>query len=124
MDYPAPRDSRRTKSTPASRYTNSPQTHPSKLSGRLSVPDYPSHFLVKKVTDAGTFRFQHKLLANSLVDQHVGSEETDDGLWSIYFNIVLLAKLDKRYNIMRGSPDVLPHVAGQFRYRYSWLFTA
>jgi transposase InsO family protein len=38
----------------------------------------------------GTFRFQHKLLyiANSLVDQHIGLDETDDGIWSIYFNTV------------------------------------
>jgi transposase InsO family protein len=86
--------------TPASRYTISPRTYPSKL----PIPEYPLHFLVKKVTDAGTFRFQHKLLyiANSLVDQHIGLEETDDGIWSIYFNTVLLATLDERDYIIRG----------------------
>ncbi len=58
----------------------------------------------KKVTDAGTFRFQKRLLyiANSLVDQHIGLEETDDGVWSIYFNTVLLATLDERDYIIRG----------------------
>jgi transposase InsO family protein len=62
------------------------------------------HFLVKKVTDAGTFRFQKRLLylANSLVDQHIGLEETDDGVWSIYFNTILLATLDERDYIIRG----------------------
>jgi hypothetical protein len=37
------------------------------------------------VTDAGTFRFQQRLLyiANALVDQHIGLEETDDA-WAIY----------------------------------------
>lgn len=86
--------------TPASPYTISPRAYPSKL----PIPEYPLHFLVKKVTDAGPFRFQHKLLyiANSLVDQHIGLEETDDGVWSIYFNTVLLATLDERDYINRG----------------------
>jgi hypothetical protein len=66
---------------------------------------------VKKVTDAGTFRFQRRVLyiANSLVDQHIGLEETDDGIWSIYFNSILLATLDERDYILRGdTPPVLP----------------
>jgi hypothetical protein len=42
----------------------------------------PGHFLAKRVTDAGTFRFQHRLvyIANALVDQWIGLEETDDGV--------------------------------------------
>ena len=40
--------------TPASRYAASPQPYPE----RLPVPEYPGHFIVKRVTDAGTFRFQ------------------------------------------------------------------
>jgi hypothetical protein len=53
---------------------------------------------LKKITTGGTFRFQHKLLylANSLVDHRIGLEETDDGLWFIHFNTVLLATLDER----------------------------
>jgi putative transposase len=86
--------------TPASRYTASRQPYPA----RLPVLEYPGHFLVKRVTDAGTFRFQHRLLyiANALVDQHIGLEETDDGVWSIYFNTVLIATLDEREYIIRG----------------------
>jgi hypothetical protein len=59
---------------------------------------------VKRVTDAGTFRFQHRLLyiANALVDQWIGLEETDDGVWGIHFNQVLLATLDERDFIIRG----------------------
>jgi hypothetical protein len=40
---------------------------------------------VKRVIDAGTFRFQHRLLyiANSLVNQHIGLEEADDGVWDL-----------------------------------------
>ena len=68
------------------------------------MPEYPGHFLVKRVTDAGTFRFQQRLLyiANALVNQHIGLEETDDGVWAIYFNTVLLATLDERDFVIRG----------------------
>jgi putative transposase len=86
--------------TPASRYAASPRPYP----GRLPVLEYPGHFLVKRVTDAGTFRFQQRLLyiANGLVDQFIGLEETGDGVWSIYFNAVLIATLDERDYIIRG----------------------
>ena len=86
--------------TPASHYTESPRPYPS----RLPVPQYPGHFVVKKITTGGTFRFHYKLLyiANSLVDQHIGLEETDDGIWSIFFNTVLIATLNERDYIIRG----------------------
>ena len=86
--------------TPASHYTESPRPYPS----RLPVLEYPGHFVVKKITTGGTFRFHYKLLyvANSLVNQHIGMEETDDGVWSIYFNTVLIATLDERDYIIRG----------------------
>lgn len=86
--------------TPASRYRPSPRVYPT----NLPTPEYPGHFLVKRVTDAGTFRFQQRLLyiANALVDQQIGLEETDDGVWAIYFNTVLIATLDERDYIIRG----------------------
>jgi transposase InsO family protein len=86
--------------TPASHYTASPRAYPR----QLPQLEYPGHFLVKKVTTAGTFRFQRKLLyiANSLVDQPIGLEETDDGIWAIYFNTVLIGTMDERDYIIRG----------------------
>ena len=59
---------------------------------------------MKKITTAGTFRFGPKLLylANALVDQHIGLEETDDGLWAIYFNTVLIGTLTERDYLIRG----------------------
>jgi transposase InsO family protein len=86
--------------TPASRYRASPRPYPA----RLPPPEYPGHFVVKKVTTGGTFRFQRKLLhiASPLVDQQIGLEETDDGIWSIYLNTVLLATMDEREYIIRG----------------------
>ena len=86
--------------TPGSRYAASRRPYPE----RLPTPEYPGHFLVKRVTEAGTFRFQQRLLyiANALVNQHIGLEETDDGVWAIYFNTVLLATLDERDFVIRG----------------------
>jgi transposase InsO family protein len=86
--------------TPASHYQPSPRPYPARLPAQV----YPGHFLVKKITTGGTFRFQHRLLfiASSLTHHHIGLDETDDGIWSIYFNTVLLAKLDERDYIIRG----------------------
>jgi putative transposase len=79
--------------TPASHYRPSPRPYPE----RLPAPEYPGHFLVKKITTGGTFRFRHRLLylASPLVNQHIGLEETDDGIWSIYFYATLLATFDE-----------------------------
>ena len=81
--------------TPASQYDASPRPYPTKL----PAIEYPAHFLVKTVTSAGTFRFgTHRLLylANAMADQPIGLEETDDGIWAIYFNTILLATFDER----------------------------
>lgn len=86
--------------TPASRYRPSSREY----TGVLPPQDYPGHFLVKKITTGGTFRFQRRLLfiANALTDHRIGLEEVDTGIWNIYFNTILLAKLDERDYIIRG----------------------
>ena len=78
---------------PAARYTASPRPYP----GTLPALEYPGHFLVKRVTHAGTIRFQDRLLflANALKEHHVGLEETADGIWSLYLGAVLLGKIDE-----------------------------
>ncbi|MGH7269871.1 MAG: integrase core domain-containing protein [Polyangiaceae bacterium] len=85
--------------TPSSQYTPSPRPFPD----TLPPLEYPGHFLVKRVTNAGTFRLKHKLLfiANALQQHHIGLDETEDGIWSIYFGTVLLAKVDEREMIIR-----------------------
>lgn len=86
--------------TPASQYQSSPRPYPE----RLPSLEYPGHFLVKKITTGGTFRFQNRLLylASPMVGQHIGLEETDDGIWSIHFNTTLLATFDERDYIITG----------------------
>lgn len=86
--------------TPSACYDPSPRPYPE----QLPPLEYPGHFLVKRVTNAGTFRLKNKLLfiANALKQHHIGLEETDDGIWSIYFAAVLIAKVDEREMIIRG----------------------
>jgi hypothetical protein len=79
---------------PSTRYQPSPRP----FANRLPPLEYPGHFIIKRITNAGTFRLKHKLLflANPLRQLHVGLEETDDGVWSIYFGRVLLGRVDER----------------------------
>jgi putative transposase len=79
---------------PAARYTPSPRRYPE----QLPPLEYPGHFVVKRVTNAGTIRFRHRLLfiANALKQHHIGLEEIDGGLWSIYLGTVLLGRIDER----------------------------
>lgn len=85
---------------PASRYAPSPRPYPAPL----PALEYPGHFLVKRVTNAGTFRFKDRLLfiAHALKQHHIGLEEIDSGRWSIYLGAVLLARLDERDYVIRG----------------------
>ncbi len=85
--------------TPASLY------HPSRraYTGTLPPVEYPGHFIVKRVTNAGTIRLKKRLLfiANALKQHPVGLEEVDDGIWSIHFCRVLLGRVDERDYIIR-----------------------
>ena len=85
--------------TPSSQSTASPRPDPE----HLPPLEYPGHCLVKRVTNAGTFRLKHKRLfiANALNQHHLGLDDTDDGIWSIYFGTVLLAKVDERDMVIR-----------------------
>ena len=66
--------------------------------------EYPGHFIVKRITNAGTFRFKRRLLfiANPLKQHTIGLEEVDDGIWSIHFCNVLLGRIDERDYIIRA----------------------
>jgi hypothetical protein len=59
---------------------------------------------VKRVTDAGTIRFQNRLLfiSTALEDYRIGLEEVDDGIWSIWFGTIVLARFDERDYILQA----------------------
>ena len=79
--------------TPSERWKPSPRTYPD----RPPAPEYPGHFHVRLVSKAGTLRFKNKqlFLSQALQSENVGFEETDDGIWSVFFYNTLLGKLDE-----------------------------
>ena len=58
---------------------------------------------VKRESNAGTSRLKLKLLfiASALKQYHVGLEEVDDGICSLYFCSVLLGRIDERDYVIR-----------------------
>jgi transposase InsO family protein len=80
--------------TPASCYTTSTRRWPSSL----PEPNYPAHFETRWVALSGTFKWKNHQLFISQVLGHewIALEEIDDGVWSIYYYDVLLARLDER----------------------------
>lgn len=85
--------------TPASRYAPSKRTY----DGRLPPQHYPGHYIVKRVAAGGNFRLGSDLvfISTALVNHHIGLEEVEDGIWNIYLNDFLLAKIDERDCIVR-----------------------
>ena len=64
---------------------------------KLPTPAHPGYYLVRRVSNAGTFRFQTRQLfiSDTLLQEDIALEETADGIWSIYFYDVLLAQLEE-----------------------------
>jgi putative transposase len=95
--------------TPGSLYRSSLRAY----TGALPTLEYPGHFLVKRVTNAGTIRFKTRLvyLATALKAHRVGLEEVEDGIWSLYFCDVLLGRIDERKAPITGQLGVT-HVPG------------
>lgn len=80
--------------TPVEHWQSSPRPYREKA----SPPEYPGYFSVRLVSNVGTLRFKHKRLfiSEALEHEHVGLEEIDDGIWSVYFYDTLLGKFDER----------------------------
>jgi hypothetical protein len=68
------------------------------MPAKLPARTFPGHYLVRRVSNAGTFRFQPRQLFMSitLLQEDIALEEAADGIWSISFYDVLLARLDAR----------------------------
>jgi putative transposase len=95
--------------TPGALYRPSTRSY----TGVVPTLEYPSHLIVKRVTNAGTIRFKTRLLylSTALRQHRVGLEEVDDGIWSLYFCNVLLGRIDERKALMKGQLGVT-HVPG------------
>ena len=80
--------------TPASRYRPSLRRYPA----YVPDPEYPGHFRILHVNGQGTLYVDGELkyLSSALADERIGMEETDDGVWNIYFCKERLARYDER----------------------------
>jgi putative transposase len=87
--------------TPASRYGPSSREMPSKLPD----PGYSPHVEVRRISSGGAFRFKKKqlFLSAALAGEDVAFEETGDGIWSITFYDVLLARFDERTRTIEAA---------------------
>lgn len=87
--------------TPASLYEPSPRPFPD----RLPQPEYPGHFEVRRVSRNGGIRWKTRWvnISHSLLEEYVGLEEVDDGVWSLYFGSVLLGRFHERTLTLEGA---------------------
>ncbi len=87
--------------TPAERYQPSPRPYPD----RVPEVEYPGHYEVRRVRTDGRIRWQGQFLFLSevLVGESVGLEEIDDGIWSLSFGPLRLARFDQRDRRLQGT---------------------
>jgi transposase InsO family protein len=80
--------------TPASVYEPSPRPMPSKL----TTPDYPAHFEVRKVSDNGGIRWHSDWVNVTylLGGEYIGLEEIAPDVWAVHFGPVPLGWLHTR----------------------------
>jgi putative transposase len=87
--------------TPSDLYTPSPRPFPE----RLPQPEYPGHFEVRLVSRNGGIRWKKSWvnISHSLLEEYVGLEEVDDGIWSLYFGPVLLGRFHEDDLTLHGA---------------------
>ena len=79
---------------PATIYRPSPRPYPESL----PPIEYAGHLETRKVAHNGMMRWQDDriFLSKTLAGEWVALEEIDDGIWSLYYGPVLLARFDER----------------------------
>jgi transposase InsO family protein len=85
---------------PAELYHPSPRPYPAKI----SPLEYPGHFEVRWVRPNGGIKWQGEFLylSEALSGERVGLEEIADGVWTVYFGPLLLARFDERERQLYG----------------------
>lgn len=84
---------------PADDYRVSPRRWPR----RLPAVDYPGHWETRRVAPNGRIEWHRDsiFLSRALVDQTVGLEEVDEGIWTVHFATVPLARWLTRERCLR-----------------------
>jgi len=79
---------------PVTVFASSPRPYPE----TLPPIEYAGHLEIRKVDHSGMIRWKNSrlFLSHTLHGETVGLEEIDDGIWSLYYGQVLLARFDER----------------------------
>lgn len=93
LDYERPHHALDLK-TPADVYEPSQRPMPE----RIPAPEYAAHWEVRRVRTVGTIRFRGReiFVSEVLVNESIALEEVADGVWSVFFYHVLLARFSER----------------------------
>ena len=86
---------------PASFYRNSTRAYPE----REPEMGYPGHYTVHKVCANGCLAWRGRFIfvSSVLAGEPIGLEPTDDGIWSVHFGPVWLARFDEREGRLRDA---------------------
>lgn len=92
--------------TPAEVYVRSSRKYPE----RLEAVEYPSHWEVRTVTNAGlfTWKSQHVFISHALAGQQIGLVEVEEGIWRVSFANQELGILNTLECAKRKTGRVLP----------------
>ena len=84
---------------PATLYAPSRRSLPT----RIPSLEYPGHWEVRLVSCGGYMKWNNRavFLASALAGQNVALEEVDDGLWTVYFATIALARYDERHRTLQ-----------------------
>ena len=71
---------------------------------RIETYDYPAHFLVRRVSRAGTIRMFHNqvFVSNTLQEDYVGLEEVADAVYDLYFCFYQIGRYELQLNKIQG----------------------
>jgi len=81
---------------PGELYQSSSRTMPK----RIERYEYPAHYLVRRVSRAGTIRVFHKqiFVSNTLHEDYVGLEEVDDGVYDLFYCFYHIGRYELKTN--------------------------
>lgn len=87
---------------PGARYAPSPRPLPE----TLPPVEYPGHFEVRRVGNSGSVSWRGQFLFTTevLAGEPVGFEAVDEGLWTVYYATVAIARFDERDGRLRELP--------------------
>lgn len=74
------------------------QPSPRPYRARPQPPEYPGHYEVRRVSRNGGIRWQSKRIpvSQTLIEEYIGFEAIDDGLWDVYYYHCRLGRFDER----------------------------